>query len=320
MRKFIVIILILSLITAFSCTKETTFPSEYNLIEISFSEKTEIRDFASQNDSVFYVCGGSKNENGYVYRSSDTGKTWEIVMQSDSFAVNTLYVDEYSGFWAAGDSLNIWNSKDEGVVWASYDISNYPWDNYIIPYLGIYAWNEKEILAVGGEFYQKGISSKTKTGSWPWVQTSWDNEWYDLLVWNINYVLISGYGQVLFSDDRGETFHDSKLYGDAFVQLEINPYNEIFVLGQHGEIYQYNNQNWIKIENLTGKFSDIAFSNDNAFVGGQNGCFYVGDVHCEEWQKIEEFTSENITSIVSLNQAIFIGTQNGKMYSVTSVN
>ncbi len=297
-----------------ACEREQIMPSEFQLQQLVFSEQTEIRDVKALNDSILFLCGGQKNTHGFIYISKDAGNTWTNALTVDFSAINALYVDEISGYWAVGDSLRIWHCPEPGGDWGLYEISNYPWDNYLIPYSAIYAWNRNEIIAVGGEFYQKGITSKTETGTYPWKQTSWDNEWFDLFVWDISNVLISGYGQILYSDDRGKTFYDTELYGDAFIALKKNLYDEIFVLGEHGEVFRYNNQSWVSKARLYGHLNDMAFSADYAILIGQRGVMFFGDAHANGFTKIEGFTDANLSLIYAHEDDFLIGTEDGNLY------
>jgi len=297
-----------------SCEREQAMPSEFQIQQISFPEQTEIRNIMALNDTVLFLCGGQKNRHGFIYQSVDAGETWTNVLSIDFSAINALYVDEKSGYWAAGDSLRIWHCPNPNGDWELYEISNYPWDNYLNPYAAIYAWNHDEIFAVGGEFYQKGITSKTETGDYPWTQTSWDNQWFDLHVWGISNVLISGYGQILYSDDRGKTFYDTELYGDAFVDLEKNTYDEIFVLGEHGEVFRYNNQSWVSKARLSGYFNDMSFSDDYTLLVGQRGLLFFGDAHANDFIKTKAFTDENLSLSYAFKNEFFIGSKNGNLY------
>ncbi|MDA3910273.1 MAG: hypothetical protein PF448_02800 [Bacteroidales bacterium] len=313
MRFFAVLLFFAGFIFA-SCEREQAIPSEFQVQQISFPEQTEIRDIMALNDSVLFLCGGQKNIHGFIYQSLDAGKTWTNMLTVNFSAINAVYVDEVSGYWAAGDSLRIWHRPELNGDWELYEISNFPWDNYLNPYAAIYAWNREVIFAVGGEFYQKGITSKTETGDYSWKQTSWDNQWFDLHVWDINNVLISGYGQILYSDDRGKTFYDTELYGDAFVDLEENPYNEIFVLGEHGGVFRYNNQSWVSKSRLSGHLNDMAFSADYAVLIGQRGLMFFGDAHATDFTKTEGFTDANLSLINTIKDDFLIGTENGKLY------
>lgn len=314
MMRYFAVLCIFAGFVFTSCENEQGIPTEFTVQQISFPEQTEIRDVMALNDSVIFLCGGQKNTKGFIYQSVDAGENWTNKLSINYSAINALYVDELSGYWAAGDSLRIWHCSEPNAEWELYEISNYPWDNYLNPYAAIYAWNRKEIFAVGGEFYQKGITSKTETGDYPWIQTSCDNQWFDLHVWDISNVLISGYGQILYSDDRGKTFYDTELYGDAFVDLENNAYDEIFVLGEHGDVFRYNNQSWVNKARLSGHLNDMAFSSDYAILIGQRGLMFFGDAHATDFTKTEGFTNSNLSIIYAIGNDFLIGTENGALY------
>lgn len=314
MQKFAYILIFSFALLVISCQKQETLPNDLVLSEIYFPEKTEIKDMISVNDSVLFVCGGRRDQHGYIYQSKDKGENWSMRLILDDASINCIHISDEGGYWAGGDSLRIWNSKDFGQTWQEYDISNYPWDNYLNPYHAIYAWNPKSIFAIGGEYYQKGITSKTETGDYPWVQTSWDNEWFDLIVWHENNVLISGYGQVLYSDDFGKEFHETGLYGDAFVDLEKSDNDEIFVLGKHGEIYQYNNLSWVKHANIQGRFNEMALGDNYSLFIGQSGVLFIADENINNPIEIEPFTTDHLTLAHAHGEDFFIGSQEGKLY------
>ncbi len=317
MHKIAYILIFSLTLLGVSCQKEKSLPSDLLLSEIYFPENTEIKDMISVNDSVLFVCGGRRDQHGYIYQSKDKGESWSMRLILDDASINCIHISDEGGYWAGSDSLRIWHSKDLGQTWEEYEISNYPWDNYLNPYHAIYAWNSKSILAIGGEYYQKGITSKTETGDYPWVQTSWDNQWFDLIVWFENNVLISGYGQVLYSDNFGKEFHETGLYGDAFIDLEKTDDNEIFVLGEHGEIFQYNNLSWVRHTNIQGRFNDMALGEKYSLFVGQSGIFFLADENLNEPIEIEPFTSSHLSLAHAHGNDFLIGTLDGKIYRLS---
>lgn len=314
--KFIALVIVFGLLFT-ACEKTISLPEEYELSQIEFNENTKIHDIQSLGDSLVIICGGETYRHGFIYTSVNKGLNWNQRYSNDRLSINAIHVNRNGKFWAAGDSLKLYHSINCGRTWENYPLSNFPYDQYKNPYQAIYAWSDKEILAAGGEYYQKGITSKTETGSWPWKQTSWDNQWFDILVFNIDEVIMAGYGQVMYSDDRGETFHDTKLYGDSFVDLETNNQGEIYLLGEHGEIYRYNNQSWVRIADIHGSFNAIAFNEYHAIAGGQNGELWFGDVHAGNWNKTESFTDSHITCIRAIDNDFLIGCENGSLYRLT---
>lgn len=298
-----------------SCEKPVPLPSDYTLSKVNFIENFKIRDIQPLNDTLVILCGGKSYDHGYIYSSTNGGKTWFQTYSNDYLSINAVYGNHHQDtLWAAGDSLKIYQSTNKGQSWQAYTMSSFPYDEYKNPYYAIYAWSGREILAVGGEYYQKGITSKTGTGDWPWLHTSWDNQWFDLLVFNDNEVFVSGYGQVLYSNDKGNSFQPLNVSGDAFVELEKNLNDEIFLLGEHGKIYSYNEQTWEKVAKIKGSFNTMSINDRHILIGGQNGNLWIGNVHAENFKKVQSFTNANISVIKAVGNNFLIGCEDASLY------
>jgi len=299
MKIFPYIFVLIVLFTIFSCEKRSEFPEDYEIIELKFPEKSEIRDIVLMNDSVIFLCGGEKYNHGYIYKSSDSGSTWHISMSDDNFSVNALCYCQNQHIFAAGDSMKIWRSIDFGITCQA-----------------IFAWNNDEILAVGGEYYQKGLTSKSETGSWSWKQTSWDNAWFDMEVVDTNKVIISGYGKVLISNNRGKDFIDSELYGDVFVSVITDNENNTYVLGQSGALYVLNGNRFEKHQKISGLINDIALNNNTGFAVGNSGSIYQIDEFTGKWTNLVEFTTHDFSIIQNVGTDFLLGTVEGDLFLI----
>jgi photosystem II stability/assembly factor-like uncharacterized protein len=309
---------IASLVLCFtSCDDDNNIEYEPKLTEFQVDEDISIVDIEFVSDEVGLLCGGEKNDFGSIYKSVDGGETWVRTFRSDTLSVNDIFFLNDSVVFACGDSLMLLKSIDCGDSWETLVLSNLPWEAYYVPYNCIYANDESNIFAVGGEHYNKGLLSETESGNSDWIHTSYDNQ-FNAICFLSEYVgFIAGYGILLVTEDGGNNFDYIDLEGNDFVDLETDKYNTIYALSENGFLFSSSDlgYNWnTEISSYQGGLNDMHFNESLGIVCGNNGVIYRKENGEYTWTKLKDITDYNLHSVfVKSNGEVLIGAENGKV-------
>ena len=312
MKKLLPIIL---LFIIFSCDNEPQIEDVFSIEKIDIEAGSEIKDMLLVNDNIIYLTGGKKSEEGFIFRSQNGGKSWVNVLHTDNLSVNSIYFREKCKYWAAGDSIVIWRSED-GLNWQKNIKAPCYWNNCRNPYHDIQVWKESKVFAVGGEFFQRGITSFSNTGLSYWIQLYWGNQLNDFII-DAGKTIIAGYGIVLQTDTISfEDFDDMDIYGENFIKLSKNPEGDLFLLSQKGKIFEYINEKWEKTDNLKGNYRDFCFSGNTGLALGDNGVLALSEDNGKTWEKYNFINNKNLSCIESTNDGFLIGCRDGSLYRI----
>lgn len=300
-----------------ACDDQNNIEYTPKLNEYQVDEDITICDIEFISDEIGLLCGGAKNDFGSIYKSTDGGETWTQTFRSDTLSVNDIFFLNDSVVYACGDSLMVLKSIDGGDNWETIVLSNLPWEAYYVPYNCIFANDELNIFAVGGEHYNKGLLSETEEGNAHWSHTSYDNQ-FNAICFVSEYVgFFAGYGILLVTEDGGNTLDYIDLEGNDFVDLEIDKYNTVYALSENGILYSTNDlgYNWnTEIGSYQGGFNDLHFNESLGIVCGNNGTIYRKEFGEFTWTKLKGITDFNLHSVfVKPNGEVLIGAENGKV-------
>ena len=300
-----------------ACDDDNNVEYQPKLTEYQVDEDITICDIEFINDEIGLLCGGAKNDFGSIYKSIDGGETWVRTFRSDTLSVNDIFFLNDSVVYACGDSLMVIKSIDGGDNWETLVLSNLPWDAYKVPFNCIYANDESNIFAVGGEHYNKGLFSETEDGNIHWSHTSYDNQ-FNAICFVSEYVgFFAGYGILLVTEDGGNTFDYIELEGNDFVDVETDNYNTVYALAENGILFSTYDlgYNWnTEIHNYLGGLNDMHFNASFGIVCGNDGLIYRRENGVSTWTKLKGVTDFNLHSVfVKSNGEVLIGAENGKV-------
>lgn len=290
-------------------------PEKYQVSQFNINAEGEVRDIIFPDDSLWLVCGGNRNKNGYIYASNDKGESWNQCFKTDDASINALYYSDKANFWAAGDSIRIWRS-DNGQSWYENPRAPCYWNNCENPYYAIHIWGKHHVFAVGGEYFQRGITSESGTGVSYWIQLYWPNQWNDLYVDGYD-VIVAGYGMVIQSTDTVENFNDMDVYRENFTGLAVNRNNELFMLAEQGKIYQLINETeWSEKSEIKGRFRDLGFNTNLGCVVGDDACIGISENDGYTWQQYRFVSNEHLSCVKADGNVFLIGTCSGKLFGM----
>lgn len=299
-----------------SCENDRREQVSLNIEKIKLDSDFRINKIIFINNELGFLCGGHKNNSGYIYKTTDGGKTWQLKYNCDSLSIRNLYYVSDSLVLACGDSMLLVNSFNAGESWQVYKFANFPFEAYRVPYNDVYVKDTKKIILAGGEHFEKGLLSKTETGNYPWIHDSYDNQFNSMHFINEYVGIICGYGIALITEDGGNTYRYVDLGSDDFVDVEfVN--GEIYILGNSGIIYKSSDlgNNWIKEINLSSKgYTDHSIGNEFKIAVGLGGKAFLSYNYDLNWMEISNMPKQDFyTCFIRKDNIVFIGSDKGEI-------
>ena len=290
---------------------------------ISIDADHRINDIYFINQMIGFAVGGSRYDEGYIFKTADAGQTWNRI-QENAININTetglqtlnavhFYNDSIGQI--VGHGGKILRTTNGGDNWSM--IINGSWSTFS----DIYMHSPTASSIVSNGAYSNG---KIFTSSTAWYNFETDSLGFaarDIHFIDSNIGFISGYGVIQKTTDGGNTYKILDIRNDYFFDMDF-PTNTIgYVCGWEGGVYKTEDQGekW-KTVNPNNKvfgerqhYENIDFINKNqGVVCGYNGHILYTNDGGESWQKLETNTKENFHSIYFYDeQTVFAGGENG---------
>lgn len=273
------------------------------------------------NNNICIIAGGATFYQSEVVRSVDGGYTWAA--QSDADAPKEMYgmgVSQNGNIYLCGIDGDVLHSKDSGKSWQFNRIGDwlvYQGGTFASPDTGIFVstilQRQCTITRVDSNF--NIIDEKTFLFGANNVYMTDQNTGY-----------MVGYGVVMKTTDRGNTWNFQDVAGDNFNCMDIHG-GEIWMCGYNGSIYHTTDggNNWSRVRNG----NDITLPRYNLmgilFKDAQNGwavcdngkVIYTDDAG-NHWEEYDQFTTSSLRSIALCpNGDLLVAGDNGGLYRIT---
>ncbi len=316
--RYCIIIAIVVVISVFySCRKIQPVQVLPAVTHISLPERFNIDKIVALSDSVIIAAGGTKNEYGAIFRTTDGGESWVKSYSNQHYSINDIYFCSPTCGFACGDSLLILKTSDGGLTWSEYGLPNFPFEEYIVPYNNLYVFDSTRIFAAGGENYYKGLSSFSRPGHSSWYHQWFDNEMRDVVFISEEVGYFAGYGVVLKTEDGGYTYNYLDLNNEYFYDLEYFD-ARLWVLGRYGKLLYSDDDgsSWNQMLDFgESSLRDLYFSETDAYICGESGSLFVSRDKGLTWLSVDVFGSENLNSIcMTPSGEVWIASDNGNCY------
>lgn len=309
-----------------SCLKEK-IDTQIRQIEIDADHR--INDIYFINQNIGFAVGGSRYEEGYIFKTSNGGNTWERI-QDSAININAVSgLQTLNGIHFYNDSIGqivghggkILRTINGGDNWEMIINGTYA------AFSDIYMHSPTKTDIITNRAYASGEIFKSSTQWYNFDKEELNFAARSILFIDSNIGFIAGYGVVQKTVDGGNSYQVLNVRNDYFFDIDFPSRNVGFVCGWEGGIYKTENQGetW-KIVNANNKalsarqhYENIDFINENqGVVCGYNGHILYTKDGGNSWQKLETNTKENFHSIYFLNeQTIFAGGENGLFIELT---
>jgi len=285
---------------------EIEMPEEFNVDKIIFLSNTK-----------GFAAGGKKNAGCRIYMTTDGGETWVKRYGNDSLSINDMvFCNDRVGF-ACGDSMMLLKTIDGGLSWKVYNLPNLPYPEYRVPYNSLAALDSTHIFVAGGENYYKGLTSELEPGANQCIHHSFDNEIRDILFVDENLGFFAAYGQVLITEDGGNTFSYLEIDNEYFYDLEYFQ-NTIWLLGRYGKLYTSGDSgNSLTLQKEFGEMTlqDLWICNTDSYICGGGGFLLISRDQGESWYSVSGCGNTNLNSIsVTPSGEVWVGGDDGKLF------
>lgn len=319
-------LLLLFFSSNYACKKKKEASLSFTLLNTPVTDKIKSLTCFTSSDSMFF-CGGNREKNGFIYRSTDKGISWTIVLESSNFSFNKLYFKNSQLGFALGDELEIFKTINGGATWEHCQVLDTVAYNFRVVLRDINFLNDTTALIVGGDDFGNGIILKSENSGKTWHSVLTEShELRSLQCLNESTAFASGYGVLLKSTDGGISWQYQSVSDDFFTGIKITSNGTGLLCGYNGNLYKSTDAgaSWNSRINgnslLSSKrkhFTCIdCYNSETAVAMGENGYVLVSN-DCGETWKISEIpnnTSIHSVLLVSSNLGWAVG-DNGTLYS-----
>lgn len=267
------------------------------------------------------ICGGIKNESGFIYKTDDGGKTWAKLLSTNGASLFDIHFFNDTLGYCCGDNVSLYKTTNKGLTWVKVDLSTHYDDFYKGTLRRIIPGNNSFII-VGGQFYTIGliISFQNQNIKLGFMGTS--NELRSAFAFNDTNYVCCGYGTAYQSKNNLTTYTPLKIADDFLTDCFTINSTIGYGCGYNGGIYKITNTGSnvekLKDHNRSYKtrnnYNGLFFKNENeGWVIGNKGAL-LQTKNGKEFKEINTAQTSNLLSIVSnKNGELVISTSDGKL-------
>lgn len=318
------LLLIGLLAISFSCRKNKEMKVDAQVIDVG--EQVNLYHSFFLNGLNGFACGGTRDQSGYIFKTTDGGNNWSKFQIPDPVNIYSLHFINADTGYAGGDFLQLYKTTDGGQTW---QLDWFPADE--IPYHEVHRpairrfkmVDDSTWYFVGGENFETGTLYKTTNAGDTWTFDTLRHELRGLDFWDAQTGVIAGYGYVGCAD--GSELNQHQQIADFFSAVQYLSQTEIVMTGYNGGIYKSydGGQSWEKMERPNGllgrrnHFNDVHIHADQTgYAVGDDGLLMHTTDNGESWQYADANIEGNIHHIFGLGNAFYLAAADGKIYVI----
>lgn len=323
-RVFSVLALVLVLV--FVACKKNKKQAALEVELLNSATQQPIHKSAWLDANTGFICGGKKNENGFIYKTTDAGNTWHLIYSVTGKCVYDIKFINDTIAYACGDQLLVLNSKDKGDNWKELDFSNITLQYFNYAPMRCIFGNAELLMIVGGENYHNGNALWFENNEMRWVW-HFDHEFRTGLNFTRENFVLAGYGNAYRTNDHGYTYSPMDFSGDFFTSSSTLNSSLGYACGYDGGIYKTEDagNSWSTLlkPNKTVKkrihFNGICFKDLNTGWAVGNKGLVVSTTDGKTFKHHESFSDADLLSI-SMDKMgrMIITSSDGKLYKITN--
>lgn len=296
-----IVVFISCCLLVLGCTKEKD-----GVVYTDYSIPTALNIYQLQrlNDSVFFIGGGKLFDTGFVYKSTNGGKTWQLLSNNLYGGIYGIYFENEQSGYATAWNTNIYKTADSCKTFSLYSKKV---DNIITSPLII---NDSLTVAVSHIGYENGYFWKSTNEGKSWDTLNLQRAALKIIT-SYNDFFISCYGLVMFSDNQGSTWQNYYAKGDMWVDIDFPSYNTGYITGFEGNILKTTDRGKTWQSMRTGNhllYKSYNFTQSH-FISESIGVVatYEGDILYTQnggyhWEVIKGLNQKTIRDIQLFNQ------------------
>lgn len=232
-----ILLIILSVFLSF-----TTLLAQDFWERISIPENLIISCMALNKDGEIFIGTGIENDLNGVYKSTDTGKTWTHVLNTETFQVNAIGIDNANHIYVHANGLHqFWISPDDGETF-----NELPWNNTAVTQIVSLGTDTLLLGCVGPGMGVMVLKTYNGCQTFDTLYAPGllaNNQISDLTVASNGYIYFSLMcftphdGGVYRTTDNGQTWTELGFDNNQVQAVEVNKQGDVF-------IGVYHNFNW----------------------------------------------------------------------------
>ncbi len=315
----------LLLTAAFSACKKSKKTSSLEPEELTTPTQQAIHKSAWLDANTGFICGGKKNENGFIYRTKDAGKTWQLIINTQGKCLYDINFVNDTIAYCCGDDLLVLRSANNGNSWTEVSFATIGLQYFNHTPLRCIFGNYNLLMMVGGENYHNGNALWFENNTMRWVW-HFDHEFRTGLNFTHENFVLAGYGNSYRTQDHGYNYSPMEFSGDFFTSSSTVNSQIGFTCGYDGGIYKTDDggSSWktlLKPNKTTKKrihFNSICFVDANkGWAVGSEGLV----ISSEDGQTFKEYSSITKADLLSVVQdktgKMVMSSSNGKLFRIT---
>ncbi len=320
MRSLQLFVIISICVALGSCKKDLLHWQK--VTQLNSNTHSQLNHVKFLNNRICIACGGVTWSQSNVVISVDGGYTWASdTFSSPQIEMFGMGISANGSICLSGHNGEILYSKDSGSTWQHKQISNwleYVGGSFVTPDIGIFAstvlQRQSAITRVNSNFdildeqtFQFGLNNIYMVSS------------------SAGYVV--GYGTVMITKDRGNTWNFQNVQGDNFEAMSILG-NEIWMCGYMGSIFHTTDggSNWQRQRNGNDVtlaryyLLDILFKDaQHGWAVCDNGKVIYTDDGGNHWEEYTQFTTNSLRSIALCpNGDLLVVGDNGSIFRLAT--
>lgn len=316
MRMHIIFLVLVPYLLTASCKKDLLHWQKVQ--QLNSNASCRLNHIKFIDNHVCLIAGGVQFQQSEILRSVDGGYTWSAGNNSDApKEMYGLSISLVGDIYLCGIDGDVLLSKDLGRTWQFHRINNwevYTGGSFMTPDTGIFVSTvlQRQCSFVRVDSNFNIIDENTLAFGL--------NDFYRI---DANTAYAVGYGAVMKTTDRGNTWHFQNVQGDDFMAMDIHG-DEIWMCGSNGSIYHTVNggDGWGLLRNGNDitiphyGLRSIVFKDAlHGWAAGDDGKVIFTDDGGNHWEEFNQFTTSNLRSIVLCpNGDLLVAGDNGVLF------
>jgi hypothetical protein len=261
-----------------------------------------------QQDSLLYLCGGSKDDEGFIISFSKEFLINGVLQANmENIVYDFLFTNQQYYFPA-----------DHHRVYQGVSINDlaiyYPDSAYYVNTLNKKALREivsvpgKGLYMAGGAGYSKGLIQFSPDSGMNWHPYELDHEMRSITLQEPATIWCGGYG-ILLKSDHEHNWEISPFENSFITGIDFFDEQNAVICTYDGEIYQSKTggDSWDRIQKTSLRYNKIAYLNASLiFAVGNNGSISYSKDGGDSWINNQEFDNANLKDFIMMDGEIYI--------------
>lgn len=307
---------------SYSCKKEKI---RLKVASYNINNLNPVKDVVYAPDSTIFICGGYKNTSGFIASLNNDFSEIKYKYQGDKCVRAMSFVNPEKAI-AFGDSMLYLSSLNMGGQWTETPFPNYPWEQYMVPIHDCISFSEDDIIACGGEHFDKGIISRASAAGFGWLQKSMDNELRAIFAKDTDNIYLVGYGRVYKTSLSVNDITFCNAPDDYYTGIASNADEELFLCSYTGKICKINQnddvEQYFSTNNLIGRnqLNNICFNKTFGIAVGTSGVIFYSLDSGVNWAKCEYQSGDNWYKVIPYKHGFLVFGNSGNILKIRKLN